>query len=189
MRSGGHRLNRNFDGDTDGDGAPDDDENEDNGPAAVIFDNWYETLVHLIFDDELGPVGFELLPTPVTDRDQWHDMSSYIDNLFNRRARDAYARNYCDDMTTAGTRESCDALVVKAFDQVVDFLTRDQGEDMTQWTTPAWFNEFSGLGLGSVRKMPWQNRGTHNHVVEIMRKANDGPTEQGVSPTPSPSGT
>ena len=175
IRSGAHRMNRDWDGDLDGDGEPDNDESEDNGPAAVIFDYWYETLVHLIFDDELGEVGFDLLPTPVTDRDMWHDMSSYIANLFDAQARDAYARDYCDDMTTSDTKETCSELVVRAFDQVFDFLTRDQGDDVTAWTTEAWFNEFQELGLGSVRKMAWQNRGTHNHVVEILRKANDGP--------------
>ncbi|MDQ4065904.1 MAG: penicillin acylase family protein, partial [Actinomycetota bacterium] len=188
---GAHHHNRNYDGDMDEDGDPDNDMNEDNGPAAVIFDNWYETLVHLIFDDELGEVGFDLLPTPISDRDQWHDMSSYISNLLNRRARDAYARNYCDDMTTTDTKETCDALIVKAFNQAVDFLTRDQGEDIAAWTTRAWFNTFQKLGLGSVRQMPWQNRGTHNHVVEILRKVNDGPTGGGggASPRPSPTET
>ncbi|MDQ4064420.1 MAG: penicillin acylase family protein, partial [Actinomycetota bacterium] len=190
IKDGGHRFNRDFDGDADGDGEPDDDTNEDNGPAAVIFDNWYETLVHLVFDDELGEVGFDLLPTPVSDRDMWADMSNYLANLLNRRSRDAYARNYCDDMTTKDTKETCNEMVLRAFNQTVDFLTRDQGDDMTAWTTPAWFNEFAGLGLGSVREMPWQNRGTHNHVVEILRKANDGPTNAGgANPSPSPSET
>jgi penicillin amidase len=186
VRAGSHRLNRNWDGDVDGDGAPDEDENEDNGPPVVIFDTWYDTLIHQIFDDELGDQGFDLIPAPIADRDMWFDFSSFVKNLLNKRARSAYARNYCDDRGTQST-ETCAQLIRRSLSQAVDFLTRDQGDDMAAWTTEAWFNEFQELGLGSVRKMPWQNRGTHNHVIEILRKANDAPT--GPAPTPAPSGS
>ena len=186
VRAGAHRLNRDWDGDLDNDGAPDDDENEDNGPAAVIFDTWYDTLVHAIFDDELGQKGFDLIPTEVAQRSMWHDFSSFVKNVLNRRASRAYARPYCDDRSTS-SKETCAQVIGRSLNQAVDFLVRDQGEDMSAWTTEAWFNEFQELGLGSVRKMAWQNRGTHNHVIEILRRANDGPT--GPAPSPSPSGS
>jgi hypothetical protein len=39
------------------------------------------------------------------------------------------------------------------------------------WTVPAENIEFFNLGAGSVDPIPWQNRGTHNHVVEILEDA------------------
>jgi hypothetical protein len=30
---------------------------------------------------------------------------------------------------------------------------------------------FSNQGAGSVTPIPWQNRGTHNHVVEVLSDA------------------
>lgn len=161
VRAGAHRHNRDW---KDGDTA------EDNGPAAAIFDAWYDALVHRVFDDELGAENYDLVGTPVTDRDMWHDFSSYLDNLFSKKARRGYARNYCDD---AGTpeKESCKAQVVAALDAALAALKEAQGEDMSAWTTDAWMIEFESLGLGSADPIPWQNRGTHNHVVEVLRAA------------------
>ena len=172
IKAGAHRFNRDWDGDMDGDGAPDDDTNEDNGAAAVIFDTWFTTLVHKIFDDELGPEGFELIPTTILGSSMWHDFSSYVANVFNKKASRAYARPYCDDLTT-NRKESCQKLVGDALEVALQQLAAGQGSDLSQWTTPAWFNTFQELGLGSVRQMPWQNRGTHNHVVEILRQARE----------------
>lgn len=39
---------------------------------------------------------------------------------------------------------------------------------MSAWTAPAGWIEFSNQGAGDVPGIPWQNRGTHNHVVEIL---------------------
>ncbi len=161
VRDGAHRLNRNW---KDGDTA------EDNGPAAAIFDAWYTALVHRVFDDEIGPDAYDLVAAPITDRGMRRDFSSYLDNLFSKRARKGYARNYCDDMATPG-KESCKSQVVKALEDALASLKEAQGEDVGAWTTDAWMIEFTSLGLGSADPIPWQNRGTHNHVVEIMRKA------------------
>ncbi len=139
-------------------------------PQYRIFDAWYRKLVHRIFDDELGAENYELVPTPISDQDQWHDFSSFILNLFNRRARSAYARDYCDDMGT-DKRESCKQQAAAALRAALTDLKTEQGEDMTAWTFPAWMISFQELGLGSVDPIPWQNRGTHNHAIEILQKA------------------
>ena len=157
VKDGAHRLNK------------DRDDNEDNGPAAAIFDAWYEQLVHGIFDDEIGPDNYDLVPAPIADQDMWFDFSSFIRNLFDENARRAYARDYCDNMETKET-ESCKQVVAKALGSALEALTTDQGEDASAWTTPAWWITYQNLGLGSVPLIPWQNRGTHNHVVEILRK-------------------
>ena len=150
---------------------------DDAGPATAVFDAWFDKLVHGVFDDEIGPDAYDLVPTPVSDRDQWHDFSSFLLNTFNKRSRSALARNYCDDIGTP-ERETCSAQVIKALDAALTELTTDQGEDMSAWETDAWMIAFQELGLGSVPTIPWQNRGTHNHVVEILRKAGEAPAPQ-----------
>jgi acyl-homoserine lactone acylase PvdQ len=167
VQDGAHRVNQ------------DRDDNMDNGAALAIFDAWYDALVHGVFDDELGEAGFELLApmgAPVTDYTPesgssfWNDFSSYLRNLFRTRTRGGFARNYCDVRTT-GARESCRSQVVDALEKALADLTEEQGEDMGAWTVPAENIEFFNLGAGSVDPIPWQNRGTHNHVVEIIEDA------------------
>jgi acyl-homoserine lactone acylase PvdQ len=161
LKDGAQRLNRDW---------KEDDTEEDNGVAVAIFDAWYDDLVHAVFDDEIGADSYDLVGTPVTDRDMWHDFSSYLGNLFSKKGRRGYARNYCDDMGTP-EKESCRAQVAKSLTDALAALKEAQGDDLTAWTTDAWMIEFESLGLGSAAPIPWQNRGTHNHVVEIMRKA------------------
>ena len=161
IRAGAQRLNRDW---------KSGDLSEDNGPPAVIFDAWYDGLVHAIFDDEIGADAYDLVGTPVTDQDMWHDFSSYVLNAFKKKSARSYARNYCDDMGTP-RKESCRDQVVKALDAALAALKEAQGDDMSAWTTDAWMISFGSLGLGSVPDIPWQNRGTHNHAVEILRKA------------------
>ncbi|HWC14763.1 MAG TPA: penicillin acylase family protein [Actinomycetota bacterium] len=183
IKSGGHRQNLNW---------RDGDDQEDNGAAAAIFDAWYRNLVHVIFDDEIGPEDYDLVPTPISGTSMWHDFSSFIANVFNVKARRALARNYCDVITT-GKTESCGMQVVAALDAALKELESDQGADMAKWTTDAWWIKFASLGLGSADPIPWQNRGTHNHVVEILRKATaadgGGDGGGGTTPSPKPSGS
>jgi acyl-homoserine lactone acylase PvdQ len=178
VQAGAHRQNRDW---TEGD------ENEDNGPAVTIFDEWYTGLVHAIFDDEIGENGYDLVPTSIAGESMWHDFSSFVVNLFNKRARRSLARNYCDDLSTPA-KETCKDQVVKSLEAALTKLTTDQGADMAAWTTPAWWIEFGSLGLGAAEHIPWQNRGTHNHVVEVLRKS-EGTPGGGSSPTPTPSGS
>lgn len=172
IAAGSNRLNRDY---ADGDLA------DDAGPATAIFDAWFEALVKQVFDDEIGPDAYDLVPTPTSDRDQWHDFSSFLLNTMNKSSRKQLARNYCDDISTPA-RESCGAQVIEALDAALAQLTTDQGEDMSAWTAEAWMITFEALGVGSVPDIPWQNRGTHNQVIEILRKA-------GETPDPEPTGT
>lgn len=165
VKAGAHRFNR------DGDDVMDD------SPALVIFDAWYESMVHGIFDDELGTEGYDLIAAPISDyapeqgSSFWFDMGDYVANLFNKRAKKAYARNYCDDLTTANKSESCKSVVRSALEKALKVLVPENGDDMSAWETPAENIVFQALGAGSVAPIPWQNRGTHNHAVEVLRKA------------------
>jgi len=184
VAAGSNRFNRDY---------AEDDLADDAGPATAIFDVWFEALVHAVFDDEIGPDAYDLVPTAISDQDQWHDFSSFLHNTMSKGPRRQLARNYCDDISTPD-RENCGAQVIKALDAALAQLTTDQGEDMSAWTAEAWMISFSSLGLGSAPDIPWQNRGTHNHVVEILRKAGEAPAPEPTatatpeaSPSPSDS--
>jgi acyl-homoserine lactone acylase PvdQ len=175
IKAGAHHLNKNW---------QDPDDQEDNGPPVAIFEQWYSTLIHRIFDDEIGSESYDLVPTPVSDRDMWHDFSSFALNLFNRKAKSQLARNYCDDKGTPKA-ETCSMQVAKALDDALKVLKVQQGADMSAWTVDAWMNTFQELGLGSAEPFPWQNRGTHNQVIEVLSKAGEVVTPQ-PSASPSP---
>jgi acyl-homoserine lactone acylase PvdQ len=166
VTSGAHRYNN------DGDGEMDD------PIPLLVFDTWYETLVHEIFDDELGDDFDQIVPAPISDYSPaegssfFYDFSSYLDILFDDdAAQSRFALGYCDDRGTRGRRETCPDMVAAALEAAVDTLKTDQGEDMSEWSKEAENIVFDALGAGSVDEIPWQNRGTHNHVVEILSPA------------------
>ena len=164
VKAGAHRKNT------------DRDETMDNGAALILFDEWYKTLVRRIFDDEIGADDYDLVPAPITDYDPaqgsvfWFDFSSYLENLFRKSSRKAYARNYCDDMTT-NRGEGCNAQMAAAFTAALVKVREEHGDDPGAWEAPAENIVFSEFGAGSVDPIPWQNRGTHNHIVEILSDA------------------
>lgn len=148
----------------------------DAGAALAIFDAWYEALVHRIFDDELGRPFYELeLAPPITDFSPtgggsfWFDFSSYVDDLFH--GGKGYALDYCDNGRTTKREESCADQVVAALRVALKKEAKDQGtSNVRKWKTAAEnlvFDEFGGL---SVPEIPWQNRGTWNHLVEVLNE-------------------
>lgn len=164
VRGGAHRKNK------------DRDDVMDQSAALVLFDKWYQTLVHRIFDDEIGADDYDLIPAPLTNFNPaggggfWFDFSSYLENLFRKSSRARYARNYCDDVST-GKAETCNAQIAAAFKAALAKVRAEQGEDMSAWAEPAENIVFRKFGAGSVPPIPWQNRGTHNHVVEVLSDA------------------
>jgi len=160
IAGGAHRLNK------------DRDDNMDTGNALAAFDTWYEKVVHAVFDDELGTDAYAFGP-PITDYEPaggssfYFDFSNYLYDLFSKSGAKRYRLDYCDDVTTDG-RETCKDQVVKALGQAVEQLKTDQGADMAAWITPGEWIVFQEFGAGSVSPIPWQNRGTHNHIVEAL---------------------
>ena len=178
VSTGAHRLNS------------DDDDTMEQGAALAVFDEWYRQLVRLVYDDELGEEGYDLLMAPISDfspsegNSFWFDMSSYLKNLFNKKKAKRLALPYCDNRDTKNKRESCGSLVRSALEAALKRLTTDQGTpNVQEWTTPREDIEFQELGFGSVEPIHWQNRGTHNHAVEILRDS--GPIQGSPSPTAS----
>ena len=160
IRIGAHRINQ------------DHDDFLDDSAGIAIFDRWYDKLVHRVFDDELGGEAPGDVAAPVFDHDMLFDFSSYLKNLFSWKARKKMARNYCDNINT-NAKESCRGVVLSSLLDALAELREEQGQDMAEWKADAEWIEFLNLGAGSVPDIPWQNRGTHNHVVEILSDASD----------------
>jgi len=188
IATGAHRLN------------DDDDDFMDQGAALAVFDEWYKQLVHLVYDDELGKAGYDLLMAPVSHFNPsegnsfWFDMSSYLKNLFNKKKARRLALPYCNNRTTKDKRESCATIAIAALEAALKELTKKQESSNVQdWSTPREDIEFQELGFGSVRPIHWQNRGTHNHATEMLRdsgpvQANPSPSESApATPTAAPS--
>ncbi len=170
IAAGSHRAN--IDGD----------DEMDNGPALAIFDAWYDQLVHLTFDDEIGEDGYALMAdAPVTNYNPangggfWFDFSSYLYNLFKPKlSARAFSTDRCDNITTEES-ETCRDLAAAALKAALALLIEEQGEDMSAWTMPAenisFTDNANSASAGSVDDIPWQNRGSENHIVEILDDA------------------
>jgi acyl-homoserine lactone acylase PvdQ len=168
IEKGAHRTNK------------DRDETMDDGAALAVFDAWYAALAKQVLGDELDEDAQTLMDAPITNYNPangggfWFDWSSYLLNLMGRKTRArTFPYNLCDDVTTE-TKETCAAQVQTALASALTQLTKDQGADMSKWTTEAENITFDELGAGSVSEIPWQNRGTENHVVEAVKDLGPG---------------
>jgi hypothetical protein len=131
-----------------------------------------------VFDDEIGADGYEAFAgVPLVDHSPsdgggfWFDYSSYLKNLLNRKTRKArFSFNYCNNFET-NKKETCTTQVAAALVAALAELTEEQGADPAAWTAPAENLAFSEQGAGSVDEIPWQNRGSENHLVEVLEDA------------------
>ncbi len=155
ISDGAHRMNQ------------DGDELMDASLAVAVFDRWYLNTVHRILDDELGTDGYEKVAAAVLNDSMWFDFSSYLDLVLGKKASKSLARNYCDNRDTK-KHESCRAQVIAAWRATLKALKDEQGTDPAAWTAPAEWIQFSAQGAGGVDDIPWQNRGTHNQVIEVL---------------------
>jgi acyl-homoserine lactone acylase PvdQ len=154
------------------------DDTMDSGAALAIFDRWYDKFAHGVFDDEIGADGYEAFAgVPLVDHSPsdgggfWFDYSSYLKNLLNRKTRKArFSFNYCNNFET-NKKETCTTQVAAALVAALAELTEEQGADPAAWTAPAENLAFSEQGAGSVDEIPWQNRGSENHLVEVLEDA------------------
>ncbi|MGH2807162.1 MAG: penicillin acylase family protein [Actinomycetota bacterium] len=159
IATGSHRQDR------------DRDEFQDAGAAVAIFDTWFLELVHTVFDDEIGPTNYDLFPGAISDDPSGNNGSSFYSDFSNQlwktfAAEDAGKPSYCNDRSTRGT-ETCAEQVVSSLEAAVQQLASSQGADMSAWTWPADYIEFGATGAAHVDPIPWQNRGTYNHAIEV----------------------
>jgi acyl-homoserine lactone acylase PvdQ len=157
IAEGAHRWDRDRDG------------RQDFGPAVAVWDTFYNKLVHRIFDDELGGL-YSLVNVPVSDgaansngSAYFADFSMHLWNLFNDGD---LARDYCDNRKSEA-KETCAEVAVEALQATVDDLSSSQGSAVSLWTWPADYIEFGAVGAVMAPPIPWQNRGTYNHAVEV----------------------
>jgi len=182
ITDGAHRFNKDDNPDA-----------MDNSPALALFDEWWNQLIPKLYADELGEEGFEVMGVAWTDYSPgtsggggfFFDASSYVNNLFNKKAKKKLALDYCDNRGT-DTKETCKQVVGEALKAAYDALVTAQGADMAAWELPPENIVFQELGAGAADPFPWQNRGTHNHIVEILEDGNLPPFKY---PEPSPSGS
>jgi acyl-homoserine lactone acylase PvdQ len=157
VAEGADRTDRDHDGE------------QDHGAAVAVFDAWYDRLARAIFDDELGDAGAFGLPIAHRARpggsSYYSDFSNYVWHLLNQP--DNLRLDYCDDRSTAGT-ETCSEMVAATLGAAVASISEAQGGDPSTWTAPADHIVFDENGAVSVDPIPWQNRGTYNHAIEIL---------------------
>jgi hypothetical protein len=146
------------------------------GPALALFDEWWRRMVHAIYDDELGKEAFDFMGgaaaindySPAGGSSFFFDFSSHVKNLFDRRTRRSLTVNYCDNQFTKNKREGCRAMAIRTLKAAIKALMENQGDDMSAWTKAREDIEMSSQGAGPTYMIPWQNRGTHNHLVEVL---------------------
>jgi acyl-homoserine lactone acylase PvdQ len=167
LNAGAHRKN------------VDDDELMERGPALALFDEWWSRMVHSIYDDELGAEAFDFMGgrsaisdySPEGGSSFFFDFSSHVANLFDPRTRDDLRLNYCDKQGTRKRRESCKTIAIRTFRRAIEELMESQGDDPSGWEQGREDIVMSSQGAAVNFEIPWQNRGTHNHIVEILSDA------------------
>jgi acyl-homoserine lactone acylase PvdQ len=142
----------------------------DAGPEVAVFDTWMLELAHAIFDDEIGP-NYDVIGGPIMDTPSENNGSSFYADMSNNiwrafAAEDAGKPSYCNDRSTDRI-ETCAERTIAALDAAVTELTAAQGPDMAAWVWPGDTIQFDAIGAASVNLIPWQNRGTYNHAVEV----------------------
>jgi acyl-homoserine lactone acylase PvdQ len=159
ISAGAHRRDR------------DRDQLQDASAAVAIWDTWFLELAHAVFDDEIGAANYGLFPGSIANDAPHSNGSAYYASFANYlwktfAAEDAGKPSYCDDRSTDRT-ESCAEQVAASLGAAVQELTTAQGADMSAWTWPADYIEFDAVGAAHVDPIPWQNRGTYNHAIEV----------------------
>lgn len=162
--AGAHRIDRNHD------------DLQDYGAAVALFDEWFVQTVHTIFDDELSGLYDHLGEVEggenLGDEPAYNNGSAFYAGFQNFLARlfgdgGGLARPYCDNRKT-DAKESCAKMVRRAFTKAVAKVTKAQGADADSWTAPADHVTFDAVGAMEIPPIPWQNRGTWNHAVEVL---------------------
>ena len=149
----------------------DGDEIQDHAAAVATWDWFVEKLFGQLLGDELGDAtyGFEIADDAAHSNGSayFFDSTNYMWNSLGDEGSTLYSRSYCDNIDSASV-ETCQGQVQKAWDEAVAELATDQGSDPNSWTWPADYIEFQEVGAQSAGPIPWQNRGTYNHAVEVL---------------------
>lgn len=142
----------------------------DSPVAVAVWDTMFEKMVRGVFGDEFGDTGWDprlkIADSPPHNNGSsyFFDYSNYLWHLFAGET-DGYARNYCEEL--GGEPKTCAEVIQEAFEEAVADLEADMGGDTSVWTWDADTIRFNPIGGAQVAPLPWQNRGTWNHLVEL----------------------
>lgn len=147
------------------------DEVQDSSTAVATWDTMINNLLGRVFGDELGTLdgwGFNALDDAPNSNGSSYFFSfpDYLLNLVNGHA-DKYSRDYCD-IIDSETAETCAAQTQGAFSEAVSILETNLGPVPATWEWEADYIEFAEFGAATAPDFPWQNRGTWNHILELM---------------------
>ncbi len=158
--------------DRDGDGE------YDHSSAVAIMDEWFQPMIHSVFDGQLLPfyslihMGFDNRPGPSGSAYQ-SGYYGYLQKAFQmalgQNVADPFEVLRCADGSAAG----CRAALVSSLNAAVAALTATFGSaDPALWRADPSVDqiEFSPFGLATVDPMPWVNRPTFQQVVQVTSK-------------------
>jgi len=114
----------------------------------TIFEKWYSKIMSAVFADDLGPIS------------AW---PSTLIHVFDG-ADSKLPLNY-DYLN----REDRDEVIVNVLKQALAELETSYGSDMSTWLTPVRKVKFSPMGALPAPTMHNMNRGTYNHIAEMLR--------------------
>jgi acyl-homoserine lactone acylase PvdQ len=178
--SGGNRL------DTDGDNV------YEHSAAVLLMDAWWPRFVTAAFQPTLGQELFKQVEDRVLGLGGFGwDWASHVQkdlrNVLGRQVPGRYSRHYCGGEpvvqpvrgTSRGAiQKRCRAILLHTLRQAAQFVTQEQGPDVSQWKYMATCpltrprkcvqNEPTTAGAVDTPPFPWQNRGTFHQVDEIL---------------------
>jgi penicillin amidase len=135
--------------DTDGDGSYD-------SPAVTIWQQWYPTFINHAFAAETGTLAQGTLDNTV-----FTDMAV---RLLEGQAA-ALPLHY-DYLHSESLIHAATATLIQALNTLT---TRYRTPATARWLLPDVYTRWQPLGLGTVPRTSWMNRGTYNQIVSLGR--------------------
>lgn len=145
--------------------------NEDgyyDNPGLTIFSTWWVKVNQQVFEDDLGFFWETLL-------DNYAGYSFFIRAIKGEEAAVPVNRDYFNGQSWR------DAFVVMMQEAIATLKTEHGTDDMNQWLTQVKEMSFLPLHLGGVPQsrsevssIHYMDRGTENHIVELMRPRPEG---------------
>lgn len=147
------------------------DANEDgyyDNPALTIFSTWWAEVNQQVFEDDLGSFWETLL-------DNYAGYSFFVRAIEGEKATIPVNRDYFNG------KDWHTVFVATMQDAVATLKTERGTDDMTQWLTEVKKMSFLPLHLGGVPQsesevpqINYMDRGTENHIVEVMKPQPQG---------------
>jgi len=133
-------------------------------PGLTIFDAWYERIFDEVFNDDIPPYP----PIGPIHREFAQVWPSTIIHVFD--GPDSKLPLKYDYLN----KEDRDTVIVRVLKEAIDYLNATHGPDITTWLTPVKTITFDQQGALPAPTMHAMNRGTYNHIVEMITRGRRG---------------